>query len=164
MNRELLLPPAADDGTDLTHPMQYLAVLSVALFLVSAAPVQAEDTFVGTETCVACHQDLSGSFARTRHGKLFSPERGLTERMKQGCEACHGPGSGHVAAGGGPAPAGMRSFAASTPEAIEAENGVASTVTLAASSSTGTAACTIRAGSRARAATPRTKPTRPAPS
>jgi DmsE family decaheme c-type cytochrome len=86
--------------------------------------VQAEDTYVGSETCLACHQDLGDAFARTRHGKLFSAERGLTERMKLGCEACHGPGSAHVEAGGGAAPAGMLSFAASTPEAIEVENGL----------------------------------------
>ena len=38
--------------------MRCLPVLAFALSALLALPVQAEDTYVGTETCLACHQDL----------------------------------------------------------------------------------------------------------
>jgi DmsE family decaheme c-type cytochrome len=58
-----------------------------------AAPPQwhPQATFVGTETCAACHDDVHGAMAGTPHGSHF-----FLEKSVYGCEGCHGPGSLHV--------------------------------------------------------------------
>lgn len=56
--------------------------------------------YVGQETCAFCHEDIVQDFGHTAHGRIQLS--GVNERVKgQGCEACHGPGSLHVEAGGG---------------------------------------------------------------
>lgn len=51
--------------------------------------------YVGSEACSTCHSDVAKKWALTVHRKtLFN-----TEESKKGCEACHGPGSEHVATG-----------------------------------------------------------------
>jgi len=60
------------------------------------APAQAE--YVGTETCAACHATQYKEFMQSTHARISVP--GDTHHA-QGCEMCHGPGSLHVAAGGG---------------------------------------------------------------
>ncbi|RFC42550.1 MAG: Doubled CXXCH motif (Paired CXXCH 1) [Verrucomicrobia bacterium] len=54
--------------------------------------------YVGTKECAQCHTDQTDHFATASHARLnlADPKVGET-----GCEACHGPGSVHVAAGGG---------------------------------------------------------------
>ena len=54
--------------------------------------------YVGSETCVACHQDQEKTFKVTIMGKAMA--RPHTALEKRGCEACHGPGKAHVEAGG----------------------------------------------------------------
>jgi DmsE family decaheme c-type cytochrome len=59
----------------------------------SAAPAQGgtQPTFVGSDTCMACHQEVADHLENTPHGK------GAFARMSsQGCESCHGPGSAHA--------------------------------------------------------------------
>jgi predicted CXXCH cytochrome family protein len=65
---------------------------------VVAPPQIAGATFVGSKACAQCHSDETDHFAGSTHGKiaLADPKLGST-----GCESCHGPGSLHVAAGGG---------------------------------------------------------------
>jgi DmsE family decaheme c-type cytochrome len=54
--------------------------------------------YIGSETCKACHDDIYTSFEKTPHWKTtLDTRRGP---RWQGCEACHGPGAEHVAAGG----------------------------------------------------------------
>ena len=56
-------------------------------------------TLVGTRQCAQCHEDRTEHFASASHARL-----NLTGDGKVGdisCEACHGPGSLHVKAGGG---------------------------------------------------------------
>ena len=52
--------------------------------------------YVGSETCVLCHEDLSKKFASNPHSKLalMHDGKGVT------CESCHGPAQAHVESGG----------------------------------------------------------------
>lgn len=53
--------------------------------------VPAEATYVGAESCLECHDDIGTFYQHTPHAAA---------RNAQICEACHGPGSLHVAGGG----------------------------------------------------------------
>jgi hypothetical protein len=52
--------------------------------------------FVGSETCVACHDEISKKFTENPHSRLamLHGGKGVT------CEACHGSGKEHVEGGG----------------------------------------------------------------
>jgi DmsE family decaheme c-type cytochrome len=53
----------------------------------SSAPLE----YVGSDTCAACHGDVSEHLAGTPHGKS-----GFAKLSDLGCETCHGPGSAHA--------------------------------------------------------------------
>ncbi len=58
-----------------------------------AAP-QAKPTYVGSEVCGMCHEDIGKAFARSPHEAVDKGDKhGFTGNA---CEACHGPGSKHV--------------------------------------------------------------------
>jgi len=65
----------------------------------AAAPAAADGDYVGSETCITCHQDQDHRFKNTPMGKAMAHPR--TPLEARGCEACHGPGRAHVEAGGG---------------------------------------------------------------
>lgn len=66
---------------------------------VSAQPATAAQ-YVGDKVCVACHKEVVEKYTKTLMGKtLTAPARPNVQRVD--CEACHGPASAHVAAGGG---------------------------------------------------------------
>jgi DmsE family decaheme c-type cytochrome len=66
-------------------------------------------TYVGSQVCTTCHANQAGLFGQTLMGKIFLKNpRNVQE--KAGCETCHGPGSAHVAAGGGRGAGGILSF------------------------------------------------------
>jgi len=71
----------------------------VANRAVLAPPQIAGAHYVGTKECAQCHTDVTDHFRNSTHAKvaLADPKVGDT-----GCEACHGPGSIHVAASNGP--------------------------------------------------------------
>ena len=64
------------------------------------SPPQVEGaTFVGNKVCADCHTNISRMFPASPHARFYSddPKRA----GETGCESCHGPGSKHVAVGGG---------------------------------------------------------------
>ena len=56
-------------------------------------------TYVGSAKCMSCHISQGETFAKTTMGRIFL-KNPRSQHEKLGCEACHGPGSVHVAKGG----------------------------------------------------------------
>ncbi len=60
----------------------------------ASSPAPASKTFVGSEACQACHEDIYANFQKNPHEVLNShPKRGEKDHA---CESCHGPASSHV--------------------------------------------------------------------
>jgi predicted CXXCH cytochrome family protein len=100
------------DRTDLRFWLagSTLAVtLGLAAFLFSScatvtrtfvAPPEIEGaTFVGNQACADCHTNIVHQFPGSPHGRYYRDD--LKWAASTGCESCHGPGSKHVAGGGG---------------------------------------------------------------
>ncbi len=66
---------------------------------VQAPPTIEGASFVGNSVCSDCHTNIVQHFAASPHARLHGP--GPKMPGGSGCESCHGPGSKHVAAGGG---------------------------------------------------------------
>src|ERR1041385_181915 len=71
-------------------------------------------TYVGNEVCQACHATQFEKFSKTLMGKIFL-FNARNETEKRACENCHGPGSNHVAAGGGRGVGGLITFGKDSP-------------------------------------------------
>jgi predicted CXXCH cytochrome family protein len=56
-------------------------------------------TFTGNNSCVDCHANYTRGFAAGPHGRMHVELAKMAGGT--GCESCHGPGSKHIAAGGG---------------------------------------------------------------
>jgi predicted CXXCH cytochrome family protein len=55
--------------------------------------------YMGNKSCAECHTNISRIFPSSAHARIHlegQPSNGAT-----GCESCHGPGSLHIAGGGG---------------------------------------------------------------
>jgi predicted CXXCH cytochrome family protein len=76
----------------------FLAVCLPALAQDASVASSARPTFVGSDTCKLCHSKVYESWLGTAHSKLLTAS-GVADSQK-GCEACHGPGSLHVASTG----------------------------------------------------------------
>lgn len=64
-----------------------------AATLAAAAQVPVGNDYVGSDTCITCHDSEGKSLAKTEHARAANPR---TPMGKQGCESCHGPGKAHV--------------------------------------------------------------------
>lgn len=98
-----------------------LLVFSPTLWSAEGPPV-AKATNVGSEVCKACHAAQFETFGKTLMGRIFlkSPRN---ELEKQSCETCHGPGSEHVAKGGGRGVA-VIAFRKDSPQPVGEQNAV----------------------------------------
>lgn len=63
-----------------------------------ATPAAADaPTYVGSEICGTCHEDLAKEFARNPHHNVETGDKhGGPVWTGKACEACHGPGSKHI--------------------------------------------------------------------
>jgi len=55
--------------------------------------------YVGNPACFECHTNYVRAFPASPHARVHIP--GAAMAGQSGCESCHGPGSKHIAAGGG---------------------------------------------------------------
>ncbi len=58
-----------------------------------AAPAAPQAGYVGSDTCIMCHDAEEKSLKASKHGEAKNPH---TPAATQGCESCHGPGQAHV--------------------------------------------------------------------
>lgn len=72
------------------------ALTALLLVFLAGQAVAAEATYVGEQACAGCHVTENKNFGHTLHAKVFR-QNPKNEAEKQVCEACHGPGSNHVA-------------------------------------------------------------------
>jgi predicted CXXCH cytochrome family protein len=66
---------------------------------VVAPPAIEGAAFVGNRSCFECHTNYVRGFSASPHARLRF--EGAPGQSDNGCEACHGPGSKHIAGGGG---------------------------------------------------------------
>ncbi|HEY2431048.1 MAG TPA: DmsE family decaheme c-type cytochrome [Vicinamibacterales bacterium] len=57
------------------------------------APAALQPGYVGSDTCITCHDSEEKSILASKHGEAKNPR---TPAATQGCESCHGPGQAHV--------------------------------------------------------------------
>ncbi len=112
------------------HGLMVAIALGIAAFFGTPGICSAEDaatpadapstvpSFVGSESCLACHADQA-AFKGSIHEKGFLHKKGLTG--EQSCETCHGPGSLHADAAGdktNPGFATVTAFMKASPSAV----------------------------------------------
>jgi DmsE family decaheme c-type cytochrome len=102
----------------------FFFLISLCLFI--SNPLYAQDSYIGDQACLGCHANLSDKFvedySKTIHYKVLNPTNASNDKMKQGCEACHGPGQAHASSGGGKN--NILAFNATRAEDIETEDAV----------------------------------------
>jgi len=71
-----------------------VAGIVLASGLMVSAAFAESPSYVGSETCKTCHEEIYNNLQKTNH---FAIETGARRAWKQkSCESCHGPGSKHA--------------------------------------------------------------------
>lgn len=71
-----------------------VGALVLGVTTVYAGVARADDAaYVGTETCLECHDEMGAGFSASLHSKAWESSGDFKENS---CEACHGPGSLHI--------------------------------------------------------------------
>lgn len=87
----------------------------LARVTVSAQP--ASSSYVGSEVCADCHDDIAAAFPQTAHGRADLSGASISGTAAvQGCESCHGPGGAHADSGD---PADIRVLRTASAERVE---------------------------------------------
>lgn len=87
------------------HGPLFFVLLAVALLISCAAinrvvtipPEIPGATFIGSQSCAECHENITREFPTASHARLRAHG---PNAQNIGCESCHGPGSLHAQSGG----------------------------------------------------------------
>ena len=79
-----------------TYKNAVMGAIAALLLVFGQAASAEEATYVGEQTCMGCHPTENKNFSHTTHARIFR-ENPANDLQKKVCEACHGPGSKHVA-------------------------------------------------------------------
>lgn len=73
--------------------LQFMALTACLMWLSCGWAAAEQANYVGSETCLGCHDEMETAFNASLHAKAWAS---LDAYQDSGCEACHGPGSTHA--------------------------------------------------------------------
>jgi len=71
----------------------FSTMIFAAVIIITSQKVKGDGIYVGSETCMECHEEWYESYMKNYHAIKGDPR---TPAARRGCESCHGPGAAHV--------------------------------------------------------------------